>query len=61
MSNFSIVEGTIVLINLSEDGYVDIYDENSNLICYINDDYERWFLKFSEWRDNRISEILEDD
>ena len=31
-SNFCIEEGTIVLINFSEEGYVDIFDENLGMI-----------------------------
>lgn len=60
-SNFQIKEGTIVYIDLSDDGYQDFFDENGEKLCYMNDDYENWFQLFSDWRDSRIDNILEDE
>ena len=59
-SNFQIKEGTIVYIDLSDDGYQDFFDENGQKLCYMNDDYENWFQLFSKWRDLQIDKILED-
>ena len=58
---FQIKKGTIVYIDLSDDGYQDFFDENGEKLFYMNDDYENWFQLFSEWRDSRIDKILEDE